>query len=77
MGLALQRQASGMTAGGRATACFLGVGCGGGGGGGQLLASFPSLCCWVLPLLHLLHLKINEFRSATRPSSIHCRLAEH
>lgn len=43
---------------------------------GQPLASFPSRCCaWDLPLLHLLHLEINEVRSVTRPPSIHCRLA--
>lgn len=42
---------------------------------GQLLAPFPPLCCWDLPLLHFLHLEINEFRSVTRPPSIYCRLA--
>lgn len=68
MGLALQRQASWHHSRGKGYSLLPGW-------EGQLLASFPSLCCWDLPLLHFLHLEINEFRSATRPPSIHCRLA--
>lgn len=57
MALALQSQASAML-GGRDAAGFLGRRI-------QLLASFlcSSLYCGDLPLLHFLHLEINELRS--------------
>lgn len=76
--VALQRQASaakGMERGGR----------GGSGAAGflgrkiQLLASF---LCRDLPLLHVLHQKINEFRSCRPPSQLgvgvgcHCRAGD-